>query len=63
MIVFSISHDGEYVRLYGHYALIKDDVAKFYRHFIKNFDFTSEDGKDKWTAYRFTKNIYFEFMP
>ena len=63
IIAFSISHDGIHVRLYGHYALIKDGTAKFYRHPIKNFDFTSEEGKDKWTDYQFTKNIYFEFMP
>ena len=63
IIAFSISHDGKNVRIYGHYALIKDGATKFYRHPIKNFDFTSEEGKDKWTAYRFTKNIYFEFMP
>ena len=62
IIAFSISHDGNNVRIYGHYALIKDGATKFYRHPIKNFDFTSEEGKDKWTAYRFTKNIYFEFM-
>lgn len=63
IIAFSISHDGTCVRIYGHYALFKDGAAKFYRHPIKNFDFTSEEGKDKWTAYRFTKSIYFEFMP
>ena len=53
IIAFSISHDGIHLRLYGHYALIKDGTAKFYRHTIKNFDFTSEEGKDKWTAYQF----------
>jgi hypothetical protein len=27
------------------------------------FDITSENGKEKWTSYRFTKNIYDHFMP
>lgn len=63
IVAFFISHDKTYVRIYGHYALIKDGAAKFYRHPIKEFCFTSEEGKDKWTAYRFTKNVYFEFMP
>lgn len=35
----------------------------FYRHPIKTFDFTSEEGKEKWTAYNFTKNVYEIWMP
>jgi len=35
----------------------------FYRHPIKTFDFTSEKGKDKWTSYKFTKNVYDIWMP
>jgi hypothetical protein len=27
------------------------------------FDFTALDGKEKWTAYRFTKNVYDTWMP
>ena len=63
ILAFSISHDATYVRIYGHYALIKDRAAKFYRHPIHDFIITSQDGKDRWTAYQFTKNIYFNFMP
>jgi hypothetical protein len=33
------------------------------RHPIHTFDFTALDGKDKWTAYRFTKNVYDTWMP
>ena len=35
----------------------------FYRHPIKKFDFTSEDGKERWTAYKFTRNVYDIFLP
>lgn len=63
IIAFSISHNGKHVRIYGHYAVFKDGAAKFYLHSIKDFDFTSENGKQKWTVYRFTKNSYLEFMP
>ena len=63
ILAFSISHDASIVRIYGHYALIKDRAAKFYRHPIHEFSFTSQNGRDKWTAYQFTKNVYFEFMP
>jgi flagellar biosynthesis GTPase FlhF len=63
ILAFSISHDASIVRIYGHYALIKEHVATFYRHPIREFSFTSQNGRDKWTAYQFTKNVYFEFMP
>lgn len=63
ILAFSISHDATIVRIYGHYALVKDRAAKFYRHPIRSFDFTEQNGRDRWTAYQFTKNVYFEFMP
>ncbi|KAI5808692.1 hypothetical protein DFH27DRAFT_235377 [Peziza echinospora] len=28
------------------------------RHPVRKFDFTELNGKEKWTAYKFTKNIY-----
>ena len=63
ILAFSISHDDKAARIYGHYPIIDGDKTSFYRHSIKNFDFTSEEGKEKWTAYKFTKNIYDTFMP
>jgi hypothetical protein len=35
----------------------------FYRHPIHEFSFTALDGKEKWTAYKFTKNVYDIWMP
>lgn len=58
ILAFLISHDHRTVRIYGHYPIIDGNKTTFYRHPIKTFDFTSEDGKDKWASYRFTKNIY-----
>ena len=43
--------------MYGHYALIKEKHTLFYRYPIKKFDFTSEDGEEKWTLYKFTINV------
>ncbi|KAI9748635.1 MAG: hypothetical protein M1815_003094 [Lichina confinis] len=63
VLAFSISHDDTSVRIYGHYAHIKDRVATFYRHPIHDFGFTAQNGRDKWTTYQFTKNVYFQFMP
>lgn len=63
ILAFSISYNDRNVRIYGHYALTKNSNTTFYRHPISSFDFTAEDGRDKWTAYQFTKNVYFGFMP
>jgi len=58
ILAFSISHDHTSVRIYGHYPVIEGDKTTFYRHPIHKFDFTALDGKEKWTAYKFTKNVY-----
>ncbi|RDL39116.1 uncharacterized protein BP5553_03456 [Venustampulla echinocandica] len=63
ILAFSISHDHRTVRIYGHYPVIDGNKTTFYRYPIKTFDFTSEAGKDKWTSYRFTKNVYDIWMP
>ena len=63
IVTFSISHDHISVRIYGHYPAICGDKTTFYRHPIYAFDFTTLSGKDKWTEYRFTKNVYEIWMP
>ena len=63
ILAFSVSHDHRGVRIYGHYPMIDEDKATFYRHPIHEFSFTALDGKDKWTAYKFTKNVYDLWMP
>ncbi|CAG8982693.1 hypothetical protein HYALB_00000974 [Hymenoscyphus albidus] len=63
ILAFSISHDHSSVRIYGHYPLVEEDKTTFYRHPIHKFDFTAMEGKEKWTAYKFTKNVYDIWMP
>lgn len=63
ILAFSISHDDRTVRIYGHYPVINGKDTTYYRHPIHTFDFTALDGKEKWTAYKFTKNIYDIWMP
>ncbi|KAI0908887.1 hypothetical protein F4823DRAFT_465847 [Ustulina deusta] len=63
ILAFSISHDHRTVRIYGHYPVINGEKTTFYRHAIHTFDFTALDGKEKWTAYKFTKNVYSIWMP
>lgn len=63
ILAFSISHDHRTVRIYGHYPVIEGSKTTFYRYPIHTFDFTALNGKDKWTAYKFTKNVYDLWMP
>lgn len=60
---FSVSHDHRSVRFYGHYTVIKGKDTTFYRYLIHTFDIMALDGKEKWTAYKFTKNVYEMWMP
>lgn len=63
ILAFSISHDHRTVRIYGHYTLVDGNNTTFYRQPIHTFDFTALDGKEKWTAYKFIRNVYDVWMP
>ncbi|KAF2105223.1 hypothetical protein BDV96DRAFT_655827 [Lophiotrema nucula] len=63
---FSISHNDEDVRIWGHYAVVdRGDVnVKFYRHLISKFIFApSGEGDQRWKAYQFVKNVYDLWLP
>ena len=62
ILAFSISHDDRGVRIYGHYPVIKEQRVLFYRHHIKSFDFTSDDGEKKW-SYKFAVSVFKVFYP
>lgn len=61
ILAFSVSHDHRAVRIYGHYVLIDGKDTSFYRHLIQDFSIVNQDGKDKWTAYKFVRNVYDKF--
>lgn len=63
ILAFSVSHDHWSVRTCSCYPIFKGEKITFYRHPIHTFDFVAQDGKDRWSAYRFTKNIYDYYMP
>ncbi len=63
VLAFSISHDHRSVRVYGHYPIIDGHKTTFYCYLIHTFDFTTLGGREKWTAYKFTKNVYDIWMP
>jgi hypothetical protein len=63
ILVFSISHDNRAVRIYGYYALIMEGKVSFYRYPLRDFSIIDQEGKEKWTAYQFTRNVYESFFP
>ncbi|PQE16993.1 phosphatidylserine decarboxylase protein [Rutstroemia sp. NJR-2017a BBW] len=63
ILAFSVSHNESFVGLYGHYPIIHKEKTRFYRHSIHEFSFITLDGKEKWTAYKFVKNVYDIWMP
>ncbi|KAL8881273.1 MAG: hypothetical protein Q9198_001494 [Flavoplaca austrocitrina] len=63
VLTFSVSHDHETVRIYGHYPVIEGDKVTYWRYPIRKYDFTERRGLERWTAYKFTKNVYDIWMP
>ncbi|KAI9793121.1 MAG: hypothetical protein M1816_001019 [Peltula sp. TS41687] len=64
ILAFSLSHDHDNIRIYGHYALLDQvDGTAFHRYLIRRFSILDQEGKDRWAAYRFTRNVYDKFMP
>lgn len=63
ILAFSVSHDNQSVRIYGHYPEINGKDTEYYRYRIRSFDFVELGGREKWAAYRFTKNIYDLWVP
>jgi hypothetical protein len=43
--------------------LISGDITSFHRYPIRSFDYVEQDGRDKWTAYKFILNVYNTFVP
>ncbi|KAK6502635.1 hypothetical protein TWF506_003215 [Arthrobotrys conoides] len=62
IIAFSISHDNDSVRIFGHYPVIEGDTVKYFRHPIISYTLVAST-VDIWTAYKFTKNVYDLWMP
>lgn len=63
ILAFSVSHDHCSVRIYSHYAVIDGKDTTYYRHPIYLFNFTTLEGRDKWTTYKFIKNVYDIWAP
>ena len=63
ILTFSVSHDEETVRIYGHFPVIDGAKTTYWRHILRKCNYADPRGNDKWTAYTFTKNVYDIWMP
>ena len=61
ILAFSVSHDDESVRIYGHYPVIEGEKVTFWRHCLRRFYFTEKD--ERWSSYIFVRNLYDVFVP
>ncbi|KAI9889734.1 MAG: hypothetical protein M1814_005033 [Vezdaea aestivalis] len=62
VLAFSVSHDHDSVRIWGHYAIMQNGL-KFYYHEIDAFFLSVRDGQHKNQGYDFTRNVYKEVVP
>jgi hypothetical protein len=52
------------VKIWGHYAVIDGEDAKFYRHLIAEFSISpTEEGDQRWKAFIFVRNVYDKWLP
>ncbi|PGH35294.1 hypothetical protein GX50_01874 [[Emmonsia] crescens] len=63
ILAFSISHDHQMIRIYGHYPIINEEKTTYYRHSIREFSFAELDGREKWTSYMFVMRVYSDWAP
>lgn len=61
VLVFSISHDQEDARLYGHYAIVQGEKWTYYRYRIRKFDLT--DNNSLLVIHNFVRNILKSHLP
>jgi hypothetical protein len=63
ILVFSVSHDNERVKIYGHYAVIEGAQATFYRYPIESFTLNFHEGQGRKRTYDFVREVYHRFYP
>lgn len=63
ILVFSISHDNERVKIYGHFPLIQNGRTTFHRYYVHDYSLDGHYGRDRNTGSNFTRALYREFYP
>jgi len=63
ILVFSVSHDNERVKIYGHFPIIQDGRTTFHRYYVHDYSLDGHYGRDRNTGSNFTRAVYREFYP
>ncbi|TKA31858.1 hypothetical protein B0A54_16598 [Friedmanniomyces endolithicus] len=74
ILVFTVSHNNRIVNLYGHYAVANangsnsdgDETAdhfQYFRYDIAMFSLSMYEGRERFKAYNFARNVYATFAP
>nr|OQO29345.1 hypothetical protein B0A51_06925 [Rachicladosporium sp. CCFEE 5018] len=74
VLVFTVSHNNRMVNLYGHYAVAgmnssdvdghdTVDSYQYFRYDIAMFSLSMYDGRERFRAYNFVRNLYDRFAP
>jgi flagellar biosynthesis GTPase FlhF len=63
ILVFSVSHDNERVKVYGHYTVIEGAKATFYRSPVESFTLNFRNGQGRKRTYDFVRELYRKFYP
>ena len=63
ILVFSVSHDHEQVKIYGHYAILEETNATFYRYLFDSFNLNTGLGQHREKVYGFVLEVYHKFYP
>ncbi len=63
ILVFSISHDNERVKIYGHFPIIRDGRTTFHRYYVHDYSLDGHYGRDRNTGSNFTRAVYRDFYP
>ncbi len=64
ILVYSISHDQNDARVWGHYALVEGEKWTYYRHHIGKFDIAHEEKeRDLLALYNFARNVLTVYAP
>jgi hypothetical protein len=60
---FSISYDDSSARVYGHYPVFNGTRCLHYRHTIRTYSYTADQGKEREFTGRFLSRMYRHWMP
>lgn len=67
VLVFTVSHNNRVVNVHGHYAVSNGtdggESFTYFCHEIAMFSLTMYEGKERFKAYNFVKQLYDEFAP